>query len=158
MKWRTQNICIGVLVKVDTACGDVSLFALASDVSERSTECIFTMKEDGTFTLRFVSCASAQFLTGRRVGLSGRGITALNICWWNTLAKFNELPLRFLRNLNVPSLQQSDAHVHHDVISSLYVCAPKINRRARDILYHSDFMCESVIYIYLLRGMTQYVR
>ena len=65
---------------MDTACGDLSLFALASDVSERSTECIFRMKEEGTFALCFVSCASAQFLSGRRVGLSGRGIIALNIC------------------------------------------------------------------------------
>jgi hypothetical protein len=80
MKWRTQNICIGVLIAVDTSCGDVSLFALASDVSQRSTACIFTMKEEGTFTLCFVSCASAQLLSGRRVGLSGRGIIALNIC------------------------------------------------------------------------------
>ena len=42
-----MNVCIGVLITVDTTCGDVSLFALGSDVSERSTECIFTMKEEG---------------------------------------------------------------------------------------------------------------
>jgi hypothetical protein len=71
---------------VDTVCGDVSLFALASDVSERSARCIFTMKEEHTFTLCFVSCGSAQFLSGRRVGLSGRGIIALNI--WTALVVY----------------------------------------------------------------------
>jgi len=77
---KNQNVCIGVLITVGTACGDVSLFSLASDVSERSTVCIFTMKEEGTFTLCFMSYSSAQFLSGRHVVLSRREILALYIC------------------------------------------------------------------------------
>jgi len=92
MKFRTQNVCIGVLITVDTACGDVSLFALAFDVSERSTERIFTMKEEGTFTLCFMSCASAQFLGGRRVSLSGREILALYICPASGVRRASLLP------------------------------------------------------------------
>jgi hypothetical protein len=56
------------------------LWHTGTDVSERSAGCIFTVKDEGTFAPCFLSCASAEFLSGRRFGHSGREIIALYIC------------------------------------------------------------------------------
>lgn len=76
---NTERIYWGTHNSVYSLRGRVAV-CLASDVSERPAACIFTMKEEGTFALCLVSCASAQFLSGRRVALSGREIVALYIC------------------------------------------------------------------------------